>query len=125
IRSLKEVTETLSIQIKEREITDILINNEKFLKESQRIARIGSWDVDKDFNVRWSPLHYDIFETGPDFLPVFEDGINFFKGEENRERFRRVFDEAMRTGKAFDEEFEVVTARGNARWLRLIGKGEM
>ena len=125
IRSLKEVTETLSIQIKEREITDILIKNEKFLKESQRIARIGSWEVDKDFNVRWSPLHYDIFETGQDFLPVLEDGINFFKGEENRERFRRVFDEAMRTGKAFDEEFEVVSAQGNARWLRLIGKGEM
>src|SRR5690606_34151458 len=25
----------------------------------------------------------------------------------------------------FDEEFEVVTAKGNARWLRLSGKGEV
>lgn len=125
IRSLKDVTETVSTQIKEREITDILIKNEKFLKESQRIARIGSWEVDKDFRVRWSPLHYEIFETGQDFLPVFEDGINFFKGEDNQVRFRRVFDEARRTGKAFDEEFEIVTAKGNERWLRIIGKAEI
>src|SRR5690606_37115182 len=86
IRSLKDVTETVSTQIKEREITDILIKNEKFLKESQRIARIGSWEVDKDFRVRLSPLHYEIFETGQDFLPVSEDGINFFKGEDNQVR---------------------------------------
>ena len=125
IRSLKDVTETVSTQIKEREITDTLIKNEKFLKETQRVARIGSWEVDKDFNVRWSPLNYEIFDTGQDFLPILEEGINFFKGEENKARFRRVFDEAVRTGKTFDEEFEVVTAQGNARWLRLIGKGEI
>src|SRR5690606_18214429 len=81
--------------------------------------------VDKDFNLRWSSLHYEIFETGPGFAPSLEEGINFFKGEENKARFRRLFDEAIRTGRMFDEEFEVVTARGNTGWLRLIGKGKV
>lgn len=125
IRSLKDVTETVNTQIKEREITDALIKNENFLKETQRVARIGSWEVDKDFNLRWSSLHYEIFETGPGFAPSLEEGINFFKGEENKARFRRLFDEAIRTGRMFDEEFEVVTAKGNVRWLRLIGEGEI
>ena len=125
IRTIKDVTESAKAQLREHEINGMLSDNEKFLKETQRVARIGSWEVDQDLNVKWSQLHYEIFETGPDFLPILEDGINFFKDDDNKAKFRRVFDTARATGEAFDEEFEVVTAQGNARWLRLIGQGEI
>ena len=125
IRTIKDVTESVTAQLREHEINEMLSDNEKFLKDTQRVAKIGSWEVDKHLNVKWSQLHYEIFETGPDFLPILEDGINFFKDDDNKTKFRRVFDTARATGEAFDEEFEVVTAQGNARWLRLIGQGEI
>lgn len=125
IRSLKDVTETVATQFKHREINEILTDNEEFLKETQKIAKISSWEIHKGLNVRWSSLHDEIFETGTHLLSSLDACMNFFKDEENKAKFRRVFDEAADTGKAFDEEFEVVTAKGNARWLRLIGEGEI
>src|SRR5690606_13337198 len=54
-----------------------------------------------------------------------ENSIVFLKDEHNRTRLADIFKKAMAIGQPFDEEFEVVTAKGNARWLRLTGKGEV
>src|SRR5690606_10024930 len=81
--------------------------------------------IDKNFNAKWSDIHYEIFETEEEFQPTVENSIAFLKDENNRTRLAEILKKAMATGQPFDEEFEVVTAKGNARWLRLSGKGEI
>jgi PAS domain S-box-containing protein len=125
IRTLKDVTETITTQIKEQEIHHVLRDSERFLKETQAAGRIGSWDIDRDLNVTWSDIHYQIFETEEGFQPTVENSMGFLKDLQAKERLQEFFRLAMTAGEGFDGEFEIITAKGNTRWLRLVGKGEV
>ncbi|HLT07591.1 MAG TPA: PAS domain S-box protein [Cyclobacteriaceae bacterium] len=125
IRSLEDVTDMVHTQYKEQEILQVLRENDRFLKETQSAGKIGSWQIDRDYNVTWSDIHYEIFETGDDYHPTTENGLKFLKHEADKERLRGVFLKSMETGAAFDEEFEVVTAKGNTKWIRFAGKGDV
>lgn len=125
IRTLKDVTEAVAAQIREHEINEMLSDNEQFLKETQTVAKIGSWQIDRDNEVKWSEIHHRIFETEEGFQPRVENSVHFFKNEKDTARLWEVINEAKATGKPFDEEFEIITAKGNWRWLRFSGKGEL
>ena len=125
IRSLKDVTEATITQIKEQETHRILRENERFLKETQLAGRIGSWEIDRNFKVMWSDIHYEIFETEEGFQPTIENSMEFLKDEQAKHRLQGIFRVAMTTGEGFDREFEIITAKGNTHWLRLAGKGEV
>ena len=125
IRWLKDVTETVSTQIKEQEILRVLRGSERFLKETQAAGRIGSWEIDRNMKVTWSDIHYQIFETERDFQPTVENSMDFLKDDHAREKLWEFFNKAMSSGEAFDGQFEIITAKGNLRWLRFTGKGEV
>jgi PAS domain S-box-containing protein len=124
IRSLKDVTETVSTQNKEQEIHQVLRANERFLQETQAVGKIGSWEIDRDYKVTWSDIHYQIFETEEGFQPTVENSLVFIKDEKDRDRFREFFQGTITNDDHFDEELEIITAKGNLRWLRFVGKGE-
>src|SRR5690606_29478144 len=125
IRSLEDVTDMVHTQYKEQEILQVLRENDRFLKETQSAGKIGSWQIDRDYNVTWSDIHYEIVETGDDYHPTTENGLKFLNHEADKERLRGVFFKSMETGAAFDEEFELVTAKGNTKWIRYAGKGDV
>src|SRR5690606_5263545 len=57
-----------------RSMTDVTTNvhDEKFFEETQRTARIGSWEVNMAHQtVTWSDGLRDIYEVEPDFKPGF------------------------------------------------------
>jgi|GEM_PF-440659 len=125
IRALKDVTETVDTQNKERKIYGVLKESERFLTDTQRAGRIGSWEFDQNYRVRWSEIHYEIYETEEGFQPTMENIPIFLKGKSSMKRLREIFNDAVSTGKAFDEEFEIVTAKGNLKWIRLAGRVEV
>ena len=57
-----------------RSMTDVtdVVHDEKFFEETQRTARIGSWEVNMARQtVTWSDGLRDIYEVGADFKPGF------------------------------------------------------
>lgn len=90
-----------------------------------RMGRIGGWEknlLTGDDN--WSEVTREIHEVPPDFVPDMQSAINFYKEGESRNTITQVVKRAMETGEPYDVELQIVTARGNERWVRTMGKAE-
>ncbi|TGL76629.1 PAS domain-containing sensor histidine kinase [Leptospira yasudae] len=97
---------------------------EEILTRTNEAAQIGSWELDLETNTRiWSKVTKAIFEVPEDYVPGNE-GARFYKNEKERKRTADKLEESIRTGKPFDLEIEIVTAKGNLVWTRSIGKPE-
>ncbi|WP_161991970.1 sensor histidine kinase [Flagellimonas algicola] len=94
--------------------------------QAEKTARIGSWEVDLVNNkIFWSEMTKEIHEVPANFVPDLETGINFYKEGEHRDKIIEVVSEAIENGSPYDVELIIVTAKGNEKWVRAIGKAEM
>lgn len=113
----KDVTE-------QREAAAKLREQASMLEMAGRMSRFGGWIVDLEADVcHWSDEVALIHEEAPGFSPSVEQGIDFY-APEWRDRITDVFGACARDGKPFDEEMEIITAKGNRRWVRAIGRAE-
>ncbi len=97
----------------------------ELLERSNAAALIGTWDVDvAKQQTQWSAITKKIHEVPDDFCCSVEAGIAFYKEGESRDTIKRVFLRAQEQGVAFDEELQIITAKGNERWVRAIGTPE-
>jgi len=102
-----------------------LNTNEKLLSETEQTARVGGWEANLQNNsFRWTRVAMDIHEVAPGFIPRLESMINFCKEGESRELITRAVRDAVENGSVFDVELQIVTAKGNERWVRVTGKCE-
>ncbi|MEO8146394.1 MAG: PAS domain S-box protein [Bacteroidia bacterium] len=98
---------------------------EELLEKSNRLARIGSWEIDvTKGSVFWSPVTKEIREADPDFIPDLSTGIRFFKEGTHRETISHRVQQCIENGTSWDEELQIVTQKGNLKWIRTIGEGE-
>jgi PAS domain S-box-containing protein len=104
------------------------VKNEELLKQTAKIARIGSWEMDlinKDGDsMYWSPMIFEILELESSYHPTLTGGIEFHS-EKSKDRIRQALDLLIKKGTEFDEEILLITRKGNERWIRCIGKSEM
>ena len=125
---VREDGEVVGIRGSVRDITEIK-NREKELERSQdllnqteRIADTGGWEVDPESGrQRWTEGTYRIHAVGRDYEPTVEDGIDFYHPED-RDTIRRAVENCREEGDPFDEELRLVTADGDARWVRVSGE---
>lgn len=95
------------------------------LDEANRLARIGSWEIDLVTNkIYWSEITKEIHEVAHDFIPDLETGIKFYMEGESRETISRAVQEALTHYRPWDLELMIITAKGNQRWVRAIGQPE-
>lgn len=95
------------------------------LQRANQLAKIGSWEVDLvNDEVFWSDITREIHELDSDFEMDLESRINFYKEGESREKIREALNRAIQHGEPWDLELELVTAKGNERWVRAIGEVE-
>ena len=88
------------------------------LSESQRLARIGSWEWDLQTNdVWWSEEIYRIFGVSPtEYVPDFEANGRFIHPEDY-ETYAQAFDQALRSGEPLDFDVRLITADGSPEVL--------
>lgn len=99
---------------------------EKTLDKIYRLSRIGVWNLDLLSNkLSWSALTREIHETDPDYEPTLESAIDFYKEGTSRDTIRRVVEQSMRDGSTFSEELQIITAKGNVKWVRAMGESEL
>jgi PAS domain S-box-containing protein len=98
---------------------------EVLLHKATNLARIGGWEMDlvKE-TVYWSAMTREILEVPPEFQPGPGKGIDFYKEGESRVTISQVIEDAIANGTPWDVELQIITAKGNAKWVRVIGEAE-
>ena len=102
-----------------------IYQREKLLEESASLAQVGSWQINLLTNkVWWSAVTKSIHEVPADFEPELERGIEFYREGYSRDKINEVVQRGMESGEPWDEELQIITAKGNVRWVRAVGKPE-
>jgi signal transduction histidine kinase len=105
-------------------LTDVtaLHRTQKILDLSNRIARIGYWQMDFDQQrLQWSEVVREIHGVPADCEPDFESAIEFCLEGTHRDRLRAAVRAAIDQGEAYDLELQIRSARGEPLWVRTIG----
>lgn len=85
----------------------------KLLEESQRIAKLGGWELDVvSGELVWTAETYRLHDTSPqEFNPTVNAGLSYFLPE-SREILSIALDEAIKNGKNYDLELQTFTTKG-------------
>ncbi len=108
-------------------VTDITarIQKDRLLEEISEVSLNGGWELDMLTNkLTWTDVTKQIHEVPLDFEPDVETAINFYKEGKSRDLITEFFTEVITTGKSRDGQFEIITAKGNHKWVRAKGAAE-
>ena len=98
-------------------------NLEEIVDNASNLAKVGAWDIDLINNkVYWSPMMHKIFETEKDFIPDMDNSMEFFTSGNNRKAILERLYNAIENNENWNFEIEIITAKGNKKWIRSIGE---
>jgi PAS domain S-box-containing protein len=99
---------------------------ENLLQSATSLAGIGAWDYDCVHDkINCSTVSKQIFELGEDDdLPTVAQLSNFLKNSDELNECKQYLSKTIYDGEPFDFELEILTAKNNLRWVRVIGKAE-
>ena len=98
---------------------------ENILERSNQVAKIAHWEFDvATGKVLWSKLANEIFDMPEAYQPDRESVFSFYKKGPNLDALLSAIAESARSGKPYDLEVELVTAKGIHKWIRIIGDSE-
>ena len=113
-----DITEQKEKELKEKKFNTIL-------SDTSEIARIGTWEIDLvQEKVTWSNMVYEIHEVPLDYEPTIASGLTFFEDEDSQNRIVEALKEAQEIGTPVNLNLNLKTAKGNNRWVKVIGKIE-
>lgn len=97
---------------------------QQLLDSATTLAQIGGWESDLiQQTYFWSDITRDIHEVDESFVPDLESSIQFVK-QIHQPLIRKSYEQAMLHGTSYDIEVLLITARGNEKWVRIIGQAE-
>jgi len=113
LRASNEQLEASSQQLRYQEI---------LLREMGQIAHVGGWEFDPATGQgTWTDEVARIHDLDPADETSMEKGLSFYQGE-SRPKIDRAVKEAIESGKPYDLELELVSAKGVHKWVRTIGR---
>jgi PAS domain S-box-containing protein len=109
--------------ITERKQTEYaFFRSQELLNEMGKIAQVGGWAFETETQeLLWTDEMFSIYEVESSFVPTFETATNFFISE-SRQKLILARQVMMETGEPYDLELEFITAKGNHKWVRNIGR---
>lgn len=114
------------IDVTERRRTEAsLVASEERLNEAQRLARMGSWELDHSSQRWvWSDNVYAILGLDPAAGPLPLAEVGNFVHPDDRALVGAAFQGTIDDGAPSERSFRIVTARGDIRWVRHVVKVE-
>lgn len=104
-------------------IQEELIRTKEILEQTGQVAKVGGWEVDlTKGTVVWSKMLCKIHELDYDFKPTLDSSSSFCSDEETKSKLRQAFKKAVAEGTPFEMDFQIITSKGNVRWVKSIGK---
>lgn len=112
---LRDVTE-------HRQAEEKLKESEALLNETQKLARVGGWELDLRTNeLFWTEAVYDIHQVPSTYVPTLETSLTFFPPHDAK-ILQHALNQAIEHQVPYDLELEFVTATNNHLWVRSIGR---
>jgi len=106
---------------KQKQAEEDLRESEFFLRETQRVARLGGWKLNPETDfLAWTEGVYDIIEAPLDYKPGLKEGLKYYVPEylpTLQSRIQRCFIH----GDHFAEECELITDSGKRLWTEVRG----
>lgn len=118
---LRQLNEELENRVEQR--TAALQKSEARLQESQKVARLGTWEYDViTGKIVWSPELFHIYGLNPHYPePSYEEHLQNFPPPD-RERLMQVVNRAIEQGESYDIDLEIIRADGTRGYI--FAKGE-
>jgi PAS domain S-box-containing protein len=92
-------------------------------KQAYQLANIGHWELDiLNQDLHWSDQLKRLHEVELDYEPTLEAALSFYKEGKHRSKVRSAVDKAVEEGEPFSVESQIITAKGNLRWVKAIGE---
>ncbi|MHB8836602.1 MAG: PAS domain S-box protein [Candidatus Methylomirabilia bacterium] len=108
-----------------KQAAEALIRSERILAETERIGKVGGWEMDIDTgNQVWTAEVYRIHEVDPTFEPTAGNGLGFYVPA-SRPIIEGAIRRAVEQGEPFDLELEIITAKSNRRFVHAIGRADL
>lgn len=104
-----------------RDITEMK-QLEELIDSTSKLARVGSWEINMaDKKIFCSKITRDILELKPNQHLHLNNRLEYIR-ENSKEKVRKLLQAAIFDQEPWDIEIEIETAKGSARWVRLIGQ---
>lgn len=93
------------------------------LNQQSELSKTGIWEYDlQKQTVYWCPLTKAIHEVALDYRPDINTAIDFYKQGYSRNAISMAVFEATDKGKPWSLKLQVITAKGNEKWVMAAGK---
>jgi PAS domain S-box-containing protein len=109
-----------------RAIEDSVQKIQNMLNETQRISKVGGWEFDPaSKRVAWTDQVYRIHGVDENYDPADpEKDIRLLYAPEDRSIISGAFRRLVKEGRSYDLELQVVTPRGERKWVRTMGQAQ-
>ncbi|MGE5721654.1 MAG: sensor histidine kinase [Sphingomonadales bacterium] len=108
-----------------RDQAQTIAHYKKMYDRSSALAKIGVWECDLATEaLSWTDGVYDLFELPRGSLVTRADILAMYEPESCR-RVQELRARAIEEGGSFTIDAQIVTAKGNVRWMRLTADVEM
>ena len=108
-----------------KQAEEALLKSRNLFQQISHLSKTGGWNVDLVSGEHdWTEVTREIHEVGPDFVPNMEIAIKFYEEGESREKINKVVTRCIETGEPFDLEVQIITNKGNKRWVRSMGSAD-
>ena len=98
-----------------------LERTEEFLRQIQRVAEIGGWEIDERSGiVQWTTELYRIHGRPPESELTMADAIDCYRPED-RPTIETAYERLSAEGEPYDLELQLSTDDGERRWVRSRG----
>lgn len=89
---------------------------------SGRLADVGGWQMELvgPRRIRWTQTVADIHEAPPGYAPTLDEALSFIDAT-HQPQLVASLEEGLRTGRRWSVEVPLRTAKGNRRWVRIVG----
>lgn len=102
-----------------------LLAQQSLMEQMGQQARIGAWEVDLvNDTLYWSSMTKEIHEVSEDYQPKLATAINFYKEGESRDTIDALVAKSIEDGSSYEQELQLVTAKGNEIWVSARGRSE-
>lgn len=120
LRGFAKVTRDIT---EHQKVTQALLEHERLLAETQRLARLGSWEWDiAGDRMTWSEELFRIFGLDPlEFVPTYEAYLARLAAED-RIAADEVVRRALERGDPYAFEHQVTLPDGEMRWVQTRGR---
>jgi PAS domain S-box-containing protein len=98
---------------------------DRLLREMGGIAKIGAWAFDPATGEgTWTAEVSRIHGLDPEAETNLDLGLGFYRGA-SRQKIEQAVKEAVESGKPYNLELELITAKGDHKWVRTIGQPQL